>query len=64
MTLAIFESRFGAAYSDRLGRPPLPTRVMAGPAILKHMENPYYQLFCGEEFFRHEAPFDRSSLTR
>ena len=28
------------------------------------MENPYYQLFCGEEFFRHRLPFDRSSLTR
>jgi IS5 family transposase len=28
------------------------------------LENPYYQLFCGEEFFRHKAPFDRSSMTR
>ena len=50
---------------------------MAGLAILKHMdalsdevlcarwvENPYYQFFCGEHVFRHEAPFDRSSLTR
>jgi len=26
--------------------------------------NPYYQLFCGEEFFRHRLPFERSSLTR
>jgi transposase, IS5 family len=71
------ETRFGAVYSDKPGRPPLPTRLMAGLAILKHMENlsdetlcerwlenPYYQLFCGEEFFQHEAPFDRSSLTR
>ena len=24
----------------------------------------YYQLFCGEEFFVHTPPFDRSSLTR
>jgi transposase, IS5 family len=50
---------------------------MAGLAILKHLhdlsdevlcerwiENPYYQLFCGEEFFCHKLPFDRSSLTR
>ena len=50
---------------------------MAGLSILKHMhdlsdevlcerwiENPYYQLFCGEEFFRHALVFDRSSLTR
>src|SRR5271167_4630476 len=71
------EDRFGAVYDDDPGRPPLPTRLMAGLAILKHMhdlsdemlcerwvENPYYQLFCGEEFFRHKLIFDRSSLTR
>ena len=71
------EARFGAAYSDKAGHPPLPTRLMAGLAILKSMhdlsdedlcarwiENPYYQLFCGEEFFQHKTPFDRSSLTR
>lgn len=28
------------------------------------LENPYYQLFCGEEFFAHRLPFGRSSLTR
>jgi hypothetical protein len=28
------------------------------------LENPHYQLFCGEEFFRHALPFDRSSMTR
>ena len=71
------EQRFGAVYSDKVGHPPLPTRLMAGLAILKHMhnlsdedlcarwvENPYYQLFCGEEFFQHKLTFDRSSLTR
>lgn len=71
------EERFGAAYDDDPGRPPLPTRLMAGLAILKHMhnlsdeilcerwvENPYFQLFCGEEFFQHRLVFDRSSLTR
>ena len=71
------QERFGAAYTDKPGRPPLPTRLMAGLAILKHMhnlsdealcerwlENPYYQLLCGEEFFQHRLPFDRSSLTR
>jgi IS5 family transposase len=55
------EDRFGAAYSDRAGHPPLPTRLMAALAILKSMhdlsdedlcarwlENPYFQLFCGE----------------
>jgi transposase, IS5 family len=74
---AFLERTFGAAYQDGPGQPPLPTRLMAGLAILKHsytlsdealcerwVENPYYQLFCGEEFFRHDAPFDRSSITR
>lgn len=28
------------------------------------LENPYYQLFCGDEFFQHRLPFDRTSLTR
>jgi transposase, IS5 family len=71
------EERFGAVYSDKPGQPPLPTRLMAGLSILKHthdlsdeelcarfLENPYFQLFCGEEFFRHKLPLDRSSLTR
>jgi len=71
------EERFGAVYDDDPGRPPLPTRLMAGLSILKHMhdlsdealcdrwvENPYFQLFCGEEFFQHRLVFDRSSLTR
>jgi transposase, IS5 family len=27
------------------------------------IENPYYQYFCGEEFFQHRLPLDRSSMT-
>ena len=27
-------------------------------------ENRYFQYFCGEVVFRHDLPFDRSSLTR
>jgi IS5 family transposase len=30
------EERFGAVYSDKPVQPPLPTRLMAGLAILKH----------------------------
>jgi hypothetical protein len=30
------EERFGAVYGDKPGQPPLPTRLMAGLAILKH----------------------------
>lgn len=73
----VLEAHFGEVYCDGPGMPPLPTRLMAGLAILKHtfnlsdevlcarwMENPYFQYLCGEEFFRHELPFDRSSMTR
>src|SRR5262245_10866985 len=30
------EAKFGAVYTDKPGQPPLPTRLMAGLAILKH----------------------------
>jgi IS5 family transposase len=30
------EQRFGAVYTDKVGHPPLPTRLMAGLSILKH----------------------------
>jgi transposase, IS5 family len=69
--------RFGSVCSVGPGQPPLSTRLVAGLLIIKHMhnlsdealcarwvENPYYQYFCGEVVFRHELPFDRSSLTR
>ena len=73
----MLEERFGAVYSNGPGMPPLPTRLMTGLAILKHtfdlsdeelcarwVENPYFQYLTGEEFFCHELPFDRSSMTR
>src|SRR6476660_3744457 len=69
--------RFSSVCRLGPGQPPLPTRLVAGLFILKHMhnlsdealcdrwvENPYFQYFCGEVVFRHEPPFDRSSLTR
>ena len=69
--------RFGSVCRVGPGQPPLPTRLIAGLLILKHMhnlsdealcdrwvENPYFQYFCGEVVFQHAAPFDRSSLTR
>src|ERR1700753_245719 len=71
------EEQFGAVYEDTTGRPPLPTRLMAGLAILKHtydlsdevvcerwVEDPYYQFFCVEEFYQHQLVFDRTSMTR
>src|SRR5919107_513167 len=71
-----FEAEFGPLYTDG-GRPGLPTRLMVGLHLLKHMDglsdeavcaryldSPYAQLFCGEAHFRHGLPLDRSSLTR
>jgi transposase, IS5 family len=73
----VIEAKCGAVHRDGPGMPPLPTRLMAGLSILKHtfdlsdeelcarwVENPYFQYLCGEEFFCHALPFDRSSLTR
>ena len=74
---SVIEAKCGEVYADGPGMPPLPTRLMAGLAILKFtfdlsdeelcarwVENPYFQFFCGEEFFLHELAFDRSSMTR
>jgi IS5 family transposase len=71
-----FEAEFGALYTDG-GRPGLPTRLMVGLHLLKHMDglsdeaactryldSPYAQLFCGEAFFQHALPLDRSSMSR
>jgi IS5 family transposase len=71
-----FDVAFGKFYHEK-GRPGLSTRLMAGLHLLKHMEglsdeavcarwveNPYYQFFCGEMYFRHKLPLDRSSMTR
>lgn len=71
-----FDDVYGRFYHQK-GRPGLPTRLMAGLHLLKHMEglsdeavcarwveNPYYQYFCGEQHFRHKLPLDRSSMTR
>jgi IS5 family transposase len=70
------ERRFAGVCAAGKGQPPLPSRLVAGLLILKHMhdlsdevlcarwlENPYYQFFCGELSFCHTLPFDRSSLT-
>lgn len=71
------DSRFRTVCLPGPGQPGLPTRLVAGLLILKHMhnlsdevlcarwiENPYYQYFCGELSFCHKLPFDRSSLSR
>ena len=71
-----FDQRFSALYSEA-GRPGVATRLMVGLHVLKHMHglsdeavcerwvsDPYFQFFCGETFFQHALPVDRSSMTR
>jgi len=71
-----FDGRFSALYAET-GRPGVPTRLMVGLQLLKHMHglsdeavcerwvsDPYFQFFCGETFFQHALPVDRSSMTR
>ena len=71
-----FDEAFGRFYRP-IGRPAKPTRLMVGLHYLKHVhdlsdeevvarwvENPYWQFFCGFEFFQHEAPLDASTMTR
>jgi len=73
---AVFNKTFGSLYAEK-GRPAKPTRLLAGLHYLKHafdesdesvvarlLENPYWQYFCGFEFFIHRLPIDPSSLTR
>ena len=70
------EERFGSLYKAGMGRPGHPIRLMVGLQLLKHIsnvsdeevvavwtENPYWQHFCGEPYFRHDVPIDPSLMT-
>lgn len=74
---ARLEAEFRPMYCPGNGRPAVPTRLMAGLQLLKHtfnlsdeqvvsrwVENPYWQYFCGEEFFCHRLPIHPSQMTR
>lgn len=71
------ETYFGRLYKPGLGRPPIPTRMMVGLHLIKHIEklsdegcvkrwldSPYVQYFCGEQYSQHEVPMDPTSMTR
>jgi IS5 family transposase len=77
MDWSIFEQEFGPLYVEGFGRPGLPIRLVVGLHYLKYaynesdesvverfLENPYWQYFCGFEYFQHEFPLDPSSLVR
>ncbi len=74
---SFFEKEFGKTYVEDRGRPGKPIRLMVGLHYLKYsfnesdesvlarfLENPYWQYFCGFEYFQHNLPIDSSSLTR
>ena len=71
------ESELGIYYCEGNGRPSIPIRTIAGIVLLRRMfdesdesildrwvENPYWQYFCGELYFQHEPPFDRTELIK
>ncbi len=38
---------------------------MSGEEVVSQwLENPYWQYFCGNEYFEHDFPIDASSMTR
>ncbi len=68
---------FGVYYHEHMGRPGKPVRLMAGLLLLQHtfkcsdeeivarfVENPYYQYFCGNDFFEHRLPIDPTALIK
>ena len=74
---AWFEEALGATYHPTQGAPGISTRLMVALHYLKYqhdlsdeyvvgywVENPYWQHFSGERYFRHCLPIDASSMTR
>ena len=72
-----FEKEFGKFYTENRGRPGKPIRLLVGLHYLKNaydesdescverfLENPYWQYFCGFEYFHHELPLDSTSLVK
>jgi IS5 family transposase len=71
-----FEEVFGATYCPDNGRPAISTRMMVALHYLKYthnlsdddvvtawVENPYWQYFCGMQWFEHEMPIHPSSMS-
>ena len=72
-----FEEEFGKFYTEKKGRPGKPIRLLVGLHYLKNaydesdescverfLENPYWQYFCGYEYFQHEFPLEPTTLVR
>lgn len=71
------EKTFGEFFPSDTGCPATPTRLVVGlfylkatfslsdeNLLLRWIENPYWQYFCGEQYLQHELPIDPSSMSR
>ena len=71
------ESLSSNSFSEGPGRPEIPMRLIAGLHYLKYLENksdeeavdtfihnPYWQYFCGCEYFQHELPLHPTTLVK
>jgi LacI family transcriptional regulator len=71
----LLEGRFGPIQGAPSEGRPSQARATVGLSILRQLyeltddvlcgrwlENPYYQLLCGEQFFQHSLPYDRAVL--
>jgi len=72
-----FEDEFAGYFPANCGNPALPARLVAGILYLKYayaesdesvvakwVENPYWQYFCGMQYFQHKLPFHPTSLVK
>ena len=68
------DNYFANIFTDNTGRPSKDSRLIAGLFYLKSLynasdeqlvntwrENPYWQYFCGERYFKHKLPVDPSN---
>lgn len=71
------EEEIGQRFQTGRGQPPKPIRLVVGILMLQHMfdqsdewvvrlwrENPYWQMFCGFDYFQTEPPLNPSSLPK
>ncbi len=71
------DKEWDALFVSTKGAPAIRTRLIAGLHYLKHLhdlsdeqvvkgwtENPYWQYFCGEEYFQHKMPIHPTAMTK
>ena len=74
---SVFEEHFGPLYHESKGRPAKPIRLLVGLTYLSRiydvsdegvvegfLENPYWQYFCGFQYFQHRFPLNPTSLVK